>query len=175
MNEEAEHRFGSLWRAARLTVLLVVAVTGCAKGKNPGPGLPACSRTPATATCTATWTGANSGSMSCSQLSWQGSGGWSFTLDGTNVNQVTAGASLSSAPAAGQSFTMEQFDGGGLPLIQLDAAGSWWGATPNIGGQMLLHVDETVPGSAFVHGSLAGSLVKGSGGTDQGVQICIVF
>lgn len=109
--------------------------------------------------------------MSCTQTSWQGTGSWNFTLDGSTVNQLSVGASLPFSPAAGQSFTMEQLNG----LIQLNAAGSWWGATPNIGGQMLLHIDQTSPGSAYVHGSLAGSLVKGSGGSDQGVQICIVF
>jgi len=64
---------------------------------------------------------------------------------------------------------------GGFPLIQLNVGTDWWGATPTIGGEMLLQVDQVVPGSAYIHGSLAGSLVKGSGGSDQGVQICITF
>jgi hypothetical protein len=63
----------------------------------------------------------------------------------------------------------------GLPSIQLGVGTDWWGATPNIGGQMLLHVDQVVAGSSYIHGSLAGSLVKGSGGSDQGVQICMTF
>ena len=105
------------------------------------------------------------------QLSWGNATGWSFILDGPSANQLSVGASLAAPPAAGQSFTMDQLSG----LIQLNVGTDWWGATPNIGGQMLLQVDQVVPGSAYIQGSLAGSLVKGSGGSDQGVQICITF
>jgi len=151
---------------------LVIGGVGCGKN-NGGPGLPSCSRPPTAAGCTATWTGTVAGSNSCTQLSWGTATGWSFTLDGPNANQLTVGALLPAAPAAGQSFTMDQL--GGFPLIQLNVGTDWWGATPTIGGEMLLQVDQVVPGSAYIHGSLAGSLVKGSGGSDQGVQICITF
>jgi hypothetical protein len=141
---DKEVRFGFPSRVALLTGLLVIAVTGCAKGKNLGPGLPVCTRPPGTTTCTATWTGANTGSTSCTQTSWGNTTSWNLMLDGSTPNQLSAGATLSSTPAAGQSFTMEQLQG--YPMIQLDASSDWWGATPNIGGQMLLHVDQTAPG-----------------------------
>ena len=156
-----------------LYLLVLVSIScGGKSGLGGGPGLPACSR-PATAIgCVATWTGVVSGSTNCSTFAETFSGEWGFSADGMQPNTLFVQASMPSAPVAGQSFALHQLSDG---LIQLDVGSAWWGATPLIGGDLLLHVDEVVPGSQLIHGSVAGSLVRGSGGSDSGVQICVTF
>lgn len=153
----------------RYQLLVLVTCLGAAAcgGQHRGPGLPACTR-PADATgCTATWSGATSGSTACTQTTWSGTGFWAFTLDGA---QLTVQLSLPSAPTAGQSYSMAQIQN---PLIQLTPGGGLWLAINTEGGDLLFRADQVVPGSLYAHGSLAGSLVKDGGG--DGVQICITF
>ena len=165
-------------RDTRLLLALAscVGATACGGGHdNNGPGLPACTRAAGVTDCTASWSGAVSGSTACNQITWSASGGWAFSLDGTTPNELIVQLSLPATPAAGQTFTMGQLKS---PVVQLSdvhqsTGKTWWGATPNIGGDILFHVDDAGPSSA--NGSLAGSLVKGSGGSDEGVQICITF
>jgi hypothetical protein len=92
-------------------------------------------------------------------------------LDGANVNELTASVATSAMPVLGQTYARDQLK---ESLIQLTEGNTWWGEVPASLGDVSLHVDYVTTGPN-VSGTLSGSLARGSGGSDSGIQICIFF
>jgi hypothetical protein len=163
----------SIARSLGPLLAAAIGVSACGgKDADAGPGSPSCSRPAVSTGCTATWKGAVSGSTDCAQLAWVSAGSWHLEVSSVEFDQLQARLSLPSVPAAGDSFHLGDVNGG---LVQLNVGNAWWGATRTLGGDLLFHVDAIVPGSFYAEGSLAGSLVSGSGNDDVGVQLCITF
>ncbi len=162
-----------VFRAA-LAALLVVS---CGKVEPPrGPGLPPCKRDPASTGCTVTWSGSDSGSSSCGVFvtASSASGPWQWWLNGSSGPLLSAGVGLASTPSAGQTFTLDQIANGGI-LLTRDQSASWTANSRPILGDLLLRVDEVIPGSRDIHGSLAGSLVPQGTAPGPGVALCATF
>ncbi len=160
---------------AALWALLVVS---CGKVEPPrGPGLPACKRDPASTGCTVIWSGSDSGSSSCSVFvtASSASGPWQWWLNGGSTPSLSAGVGLASTPSAGQTVTLDQTANGGITLTR-DQSTSWVvNRDRPILGDLLLRVDEVIPGSRDIHGSLAGSLVPQGNAPGPGVALCATF
>lgn len=104
---------------------------------------------------------------------WNDTNGPSWTLelsDSAVSNELDVGLTTPTTPQTGQNYSMAQLTN---PLIQLKEGNVWWGAL-NAFGDMSMHVDAVIDANS-IGGTLSGSLVRGSGGSDGGVQICIVF
>jgi hypothetical protein len=183
---EAVSTGGHLMRWAFPAVLWALLLAGCGKDVSlGGPGLPACKRDPAVTGCKVTWSGNDNGSSSCSDFvtaSASSSVPWTFYLDGGggSSSSLSVGIDLAAAPSAGQSFSLAQTLGASI-LLTRDTSTSWTvnkyrpPGPSNTIGDLLLRADEVVPGSANIHGSLAGSLAPNASAPGPGVTLCATF
>ena len=156
-----------------LSLGLCIVLVACGKARDNGPGLFACQHSDTSSGCLATWTGAVSGSVTCTAVMWlvTDSTAWTLELYDTAVsNELNAGLTTPTVPKGGQSYSMGQLTN---PEIQLKEGNVWWGGLSEF-GEVSMHVDSASNGYS-VTGTLSGSLVRGSGGNDGGVQICITF
>lgn len=87
---------------------------------------------------------------------------------------LSAGIGLASTPGAGRTFTLDQTANGGI-LLTRDQSTSWGVNKAPILGDLLLRVDEVIPGARDIHGSLAGSLVPQGNSPGPGVALCATF
>jgi hypothetical protein len=170
------------WAFPAAVAALLLA--GCGKVESlGGPGLPACKRDPAVSGCKVTWSGSDNGSSSCNySVTTSASVPWTLWLDGGGGSSslLSVGIDLASAPSAGQSFSLSQTLGASI-LLTRDTNTSWTvnkyrpPGPSNMIGDLLLRVDEVVPGSANIHGSLAGSLAPNGSAPGPGVALCATF
>jgi hypothetical protein len=183
---ETLDRGGHLLGWAFTTAVAALLLAGCGKGDSlGGPGLSACRRDPAVTGCRVTWSGNDSGSSSCNAYVTaypSASVPWTFWLDGGGGSSslLSVGIDLSSAPSAAQSFSLAQTVGASI-LLTRDTSTSWTvnkyrpPGPSNTIGDLLLRADEVVPGSANIHGSLAGSLAPNASAPGPGVTLCATF
>jgi hypothetical protein len=166
--------------------LAALLLAGCGKGETlGGPGLPACKRDPAVTGCQVTWSGNDTGLSSCNDfVTASPSAGvpWTFWLNGGggSTSLLSVGIDLAAAPSAGQSFSLAQTLGASI-LLTRDTSTSWTvnkyrpPGPSNMMGDLLLRVDEVVPGSGNIHGSLAGSLAPNGSAPGPGIALCATF
>ncbi len=169
------------WAFPVALAAFLAAACGGKDGPPRGPGLPACSRDVAVPGCTVTWSGSDSGTSSCSDFVTASTSSWNFWLNGGSTSSLSVAVELTSTPSVGQSFTLDQTAGASI-LLTRDQNISWImnkssppAATPGIMGDLLLRVDEVVPGSGDIHGSLAASLVPNGSAPGPGVALCATF